>query len=928
MSAPLSVPPASRQASTASTPSQPGTGRGARPRPQAHRPDEDAGDDATPLLVTKLTAPHPPIRMVSRPRLFTRLDAGAEQLLTLVSGPAGAGKTTLLASWSSAGRSPGPVAWLSLDPADNQPARFWAHVQAALCRSGGVPADSALQRLAPRPGMDETFLPLLVGGLAELPGPVVLVLDDVHDITDATVLQGLEFLLRHAPAQLRLMLATRADPPLPLQRLRVGGQLAQLRSADLAFTVAEVVNLLDGYELQSSLSEDDAALLQARTEGWAAGLRLAALSLQDQPDPHRFVTEFAGDDKSIGDYLVAEVLDRLSEELRSFLLQTCIVEELNGDLADALTGGRDGEWTLARLERANTFVAAHGSRRDAYRYHRLFAGLLRCELRRKAPGEVAELHRRAARWYAAHGLVVNAIRQSLLAEDWRGAADLMAEHGLHLILRSDPGTLDELLGRLPAGMVEADPELALLAAADRLLRDAPEAAGVHLRPPDRGDGLPQERRRARHALLLATCRTTLAWLAGDLDEALVAGHEALALLARPGAGGADDARAVLLSSLGAAELWAGSLDVAEVHLQEGQEAALRAGLGSLQLACTSQLAMLYAMRGALGHAFRLASGAVELAGQRGWSSSAHLVGSHLALAWVRYQRDDLVEAGNDLERAAAASPVRSARPMALAVAVLQARLQHLRGDLAGALATLASARRDLGGWKPPAHLWRWLALTDAELHRAAGQPTSAVDLPGGVDPGDALTTGEAVVLARLQLAEGDPAGAAATLAACLDGPAPGGMLGAPVDAWLLDALANDALADQERAAASLQRALSLAAPEGFRRSFLDAGASGRSLFARYRNRLATSGSFLDELLQASAELTSAGTSRPALVEQLTRQELVVLRYLPSLMTYEEIAADLYLSPNTIKSHVYSVFRKLGVSGRRQAVRSARELQLL
>jgi len=895
-----------------------------RSTPAADR--QDAGEGPTPLIVTKLTQPRPPIRLVSRPRLFTLLDAGAQELLTVVSGPAGAGKTTLLAAWSSAGRAPGRVAWLSLDPADNQPARFWAHVQAALRRSGAVPADSALMRWVPRPDLDTTFLSLLVSGLAELPGPVVLVLDDLQDITDATVLQGLEFLLRHAPPQLRLMLATRVDPPLPLQRLRVSGQLAQLRSADLALTVDEVADLLAGYELRPSLSEHDAALLQARTEGWAAGLRLAALSLQDQPDPHRFVSEFAGDDQSVADYLVGEVLDRQPEKLRSFLLQTCIVDELNGDLADALTGGRDGEETLAHLERANTFVAAHGPRHDVYRYHQLFAGLLRCQLRRQAPGEVAELHRRAAGWYAAHGLVVNAIKQALAAEEWRNAADLTAEHGLRLILRSDAGTLEELLARLPADLVQAEPELALLATADRLLRDDPDVAGIDLRLAEQQAQLPEDRH-GRHALLLAACRTTLAWRVGDLNGALTAGHEALGLLARPEAAGADDARMVVLSNLGAAELWAGDLDAAEAHLQEGREAARRAGLGSLQLACMSRLAVLHALRGALGQAFRLAGDAVELAAQRGWSSSAQAAGGHLALAWVHYQRDNLVEAGQDLERAAAASRARSERPMALAVAILQARLQHVRGDLAGALATVASARRDLGG-KPPARLWRWLALTDAELCRAAGQATSAVDLGGGAGPGEPAGTGEAVVLARLQLAEGDPAGAAATLAGRLNGSAPGGLLATPVEAWLLDALAGDALADHDRAAASLQRALSLAEPEGFRRSFLDAGGPGRSLLARYRHRLATSGSYVDELLQASAELASAGTTPPALVDQLTKQERVVLRYLPSLMTYEEIATDLYVSPNTIKSHVYSVFRKLGVSGRRQAVRSARELQLL
>ena len=600
-----SATPASLQEEAATTVPQRGSGRTSRARPQPRRPaGQQSAEVEPPLLATKLTAPAMPLQVVSRPRLLALLDDGAQQLLTLVSAPAGAGKTTLLAAWSSKGQRPGPVAWLSLDPGDNEPARFWSYALAALCRSGAVPANSALRSLAARPGSEKTFLPLLVRGLAELPTPVVLILDDVQELTDATVLQGLEFLLRHAPPQLRLVLATRVDPPLPLQRLRVSGKVAQLREADLAFTTAEVADLLAACDDQPSLSEDDLALLQARTEGWAAGLRLAALSLKDQPDPHRFVIEFAGDDQSIADYLVGEVLDRQPEELRSFLLRTCIVEELDGDLADALTGGHDGEWTLARLARANTFVQALGSRGRSYRYHQLFAELLRCELRRKAPDQVAELHRRAAHWYASRGLVIDAIEQALMAGDGREAADMMVEHGLSLILRGEAAALDHLGGRLPAELVQSDPELALLAASDRIMSADHETANAHLRLAQQREGLLDEERRGRYVVLLAVLRSAVAWPVGDVDEVLAAGHEALAV--RAGAcGGDDDGRAVTLSNLGAAELWAGDLDAAEVHLREGQAVAQRAGLGSLQLNCMSQLAVLHAMRGALGQALRL-----------------------------------------------------------------------------------------------------------------------------------------------------------------------------------------------------------------------------------------------------------------------------------------------------------------------------------
>jgi LuxR family transcriptional regulator, maltose regulon positive regulatory protein len=892
-------------------------------RPPRHRPTTEGGLD---LLATKLTLPRTSLPQVRRPRLFDLLNAGTQQLLTLVSAPAGAGKTTMLASWSSSRQPPGPVAWLSLDVGDNEAGRFWAYTVAALCQSGAVPRDSVLWGLAPRPGSEKRFLPLLVSGLTELPTPVVLVLDDLQDITDAALLEGLEFLVRHAPPQLRLVLATRVDPPLPLQRLRLSGQLVQVRAADLAFTVAEVAELLATCEDQPPLSEDDLALLQARTEGWAAGLRLAALSLTGQPDPHRFVTEFAGNDKSVADYLTREVLDRQPKEMRSFLLRTCIVDELNGNLADALTGGHGGESMLARLERANGFVTTVGSGRSAYRYHQLFAELLRYELRREAPTQVGKLHRRASGWYAARGLPVHAMQQALMAKDWGNAADLMAKHGPSLVLGGDAATLHELVGRLPAELVQPDPELALLGAADRIVRGDPDAASAHLLAASQQAELLSEERRGRFALLLAIVNTALAWQVGDLDQVLVAGEEALALHSQVANGGDDAARAIMRSIVGAAALWAGHLDGAELHLREGLAVAVRAGLASQQFACLSQLALVHAMRGELNEALRCGTNAAEIAADQNWSSSVLGAGGYLALAWVHYYRDDLGEATRYADQAAAASGV-GWQPMTLGVAILRARMQRARGDLAGSLETVAAARRDLMGCKGSTYLWRWLLLTEAELRCAAGQPQSASTIRTSLDERGPLAGGEAVVLARLHLAEGDPAGAAATLAA-LDGSAPGGFMMVPAEVSLLDALASDALADHDRAAMSLERALSLAEHGGLRRSFLDAGAPARSLLARYRQRVPTSWSYLDELLQASAESAQVTVPAPRLIEHLTEREHTVLRYLPSLMTYEEIAADLYVSLNTIKTHAYGIFRKLGVTGRRQAVRTARELHLL
>src|SRR5215218_9175575 len=610
----------------------------------------------TTPLATKLTPPRTSLRQVPRPRLLDMLQAGTQQLLTLVSAPAGAGKTTLLTSWSSSRKPPGPLAWLSLDAADNNATSFWAYTLAALCQSGAVPSDSALCGLTPQPGPDERFLPLLVSGLAALPTPVVLVLDDLHEINDAAVLEGLEFLLRHAPPQLRLVLASRFDPPLPLQRLLVSGQLAQVRAADLAFTVAEVAELLATSEDLPQLSEDDLAMLQARTEGWAAGLRLAALSLEGQPNPHRFVSELAGDDKSIADYLTGEVLDRQPEDMRSFLLRTSIVDELDGNLADALTGGHDGESMLARLERANGFVTAVGSRRSSYRYHPLFAELLRYELHREAPGQVIRLHRRAAGWYAAQGLTVQAIQQALMAKEWRYAAGLMAKHGPSLILRGDATALHDLVRQLPADLVQADPELVLLAAADGIVRGDPETAAAQLLAASERAAVLSEERRGRFALLLAIVNTALAWRVGDLDRVLVAGEEALASQSWAGMDGGDDAaRAITLSTVGGAALWAGQLDRAELHLRDGLAVALGAGLTLQQFACLSQLALVHVMRGELSEALRWGTNAAEMAAEQDWSSSVQAAGGYLALAWACYYRDDLGEAGRYADQAAVAS---------------------------------------------------------------------------------------------------------------------------------------------------------------------------------------------------------------------------------------------------------------------------------
>ena len=679
-----------------------------------------------PLLASKLVAPSMPGRVVERPRLFELLDAGVERPVTLVAAPAGSGKTMLLTSWMSAVSPPGPVAWLSLDQGDNDPVRFWAYLLAALCRSGALPADSALRTLVPSAQGDDALAPMLLHGLEELASPVVLVLDDVHELTEPRVLDGIELLLRHAPPRLRLVLSSRADPPLPLHRLLVSGRLTQLRGADLAFTIAEVAELLAEYDYRPRLSEDDLAVLLARTEGWAAGLRLAAVSMQHHPDPHRYVMELAGDDRSLAGYLVAEVLEQQPAKLRGFLLRTCVVDRLTGELADALTGRDDGERTLARLERANAFVVALGSRREWYRYHPLFAELLRYELRREAPQEVPELRRRAARWYAGRGVTADAIQQAGMVGDWGYAAELAAEHGLGLVLDGEPQRFRDVLDRLPAEAVRLDPELGLLKAAERIAA-ADDEAEAALRLARERERLLADDRRPRFDLVVAICRLLRARRAGDLGEALAAGREALAAHDRLGDGGlggvAGAARAVALSGLGTAELWSGELDAAAEHLQAGHGAALGAGLDDVELDCLSTLALVQAIGGQLSLAVRTGEAAVELAGQHATTTLA--AGALLALAWASYQRDDLAGAAGYLERAAEGAAAAPDRSLGVAVKLLAGRLRHAQADPG------RRVRRAEGGSPGPGRLGPGPApVALARHHRGRAAPRHRRRRPG------------------------------------------------------------------------------------------------------------------------------------------------------------------------------------------------------
>jgi LuxR family transcriptional regulator, maltose regulon positive regulatory protein len=896
------------------------------------RPSALSGLADEPLLATKLMVPQLPEWFVTRPRLLGLLTEGAQGPLTLLAAPAGTGKTMLLGSWARSGRHPGAVAWLTLDADDNDRARFWAYVLAGLRASDKVPPDGAVAALAPpEPGMGEGFLPVLVNGLGELPGPVVLVLDDVHELTDAPVLADLEFLVQHAPPQLRLVLASRADPALRLSRLRVAGALTEVRAAELAFTHAEAAELLTA--LGTALSDAEVAALWTRTEGWAAGLRLACLSLQHHPDPSGFVTAFSGDDRAVAAYLIGEVLDRQPADLREFLLHTSLANRLTGGLADALTGRQDGVARLRELERTNAFVVPLDPNRTAYRYHQLFAELLRAELRQQYPDEVAELHRRAARWHAADGVTADAIRHALAAADWDYARDLLVQRAS--VLAATPTILRELLARLPPDLVHRDPELAAIAAISRVLDGNLEAADRYRRLAEANAAAVPEDRRAWFAAVLAETRLYPARLLSDLDGVRAAAQELLELapLMQGGSPWAWDAahlQMYALNELGWAAFWSGDLEAGAQLLEQGLQVVVgRPLLPSEEVMRHDGLslrALVAAASGRLQAAMAGGQEAVGLGERLGWPLTTF--GAHLALAWATYHQGDLAAAGRHLDRASLASP----EPTAItAVALLRSRLLASQGQPAAGLAALrqgVAAAQHQGRWQPPGFLAELVRLGEAGLLVATGDTTAARAVLAQAD--DPRASAEvAVVVARLQQAQGDPASAVATLAAHLDGGTALSHQVVALEAQLLQAVLQAELGAREEAAHALEAALALATPEGNRQVFIDGGPAMRSLLARQLELGTKHPALVADLLgRVATPAAHGGIAASPLVDPLSDREQTVLRYLASVLTTTEIAAELYVSPNTVKTHVKSIYRKLGAVRRRDAVNQARQLGLL
>ncbi|RKR87520.1 LuxR family maltose regulon positive regulatory protein [Micromonospora pisi] len=911
----------------------------------------DSRGGAPPLLEAKLAVAPLPGAVVARPRLHTLLENGSAGPVTVVSAPAGWGKTTLLSSWYRAQDEERSRAWLTLEPTDGGE-RLWTYLHAAV---GGTASSEPPDVAAPRGSADRDFLDRLAAALARRPEPVTLVLDDFHQVDDPAVASGLDFLLRHSGDRLRLVIGGRTDPALALHRWRLSGELTEIRAAELAFTAAESAELLAAYGI--NLPVDQADELRVRTEGWPAGLRIATLTLPHHPDPVRFVDGFAGDDQGVADYLSEEVLAGLADEARDVLRRGAVAERVCGGLIDALTDRGDGEELLAALERDTGFVIALGTRPPAYRYHRMLADLLRAEQLRRPAEELLDLHRRAATWAARRNLPAEALRHALAAGEWGFATGVLVDRWPDLVPYAPaarPGV--PAPPPPPPEAVRADPELALAYAVDRLDRTDPAAAADYLRLGERHEQLLSGSRRDRFALITAALRLAWAQVAGEVPEVLAAAAR-LRALAQPPGGAAGQAtvdlpaRAIARTAAGAAQLGAGDLVAAETELAGALADAERAGLARTVLACTSRLALVRAVRGELTVAERDARSAVATTGDPAGSAPVDHGHAYLALAVVALHRDRPADAEANL--ALAGSRVDQAREPAVAAlaALVRAQLTRDRGDLPASYQLLLTGRAHLADQPRARRLAHWLLAAEADLCTAHGDLARSRELLlAPLDAAAGQAEPLAVALARAYLQGGDVAAAARTLPAWSGPAGESWLLPLRLEAGLLDALTARAAGDHRRAARTLEEVLALAEPDGFRRVFTRSEPPARDLLAAHLDSGTAYWPLLRELIAVGEEYAGRdGTgprhpggrdgdrrerggrltaSVPGLGEPLTDRELTVLRYLQSILSNVEIASELSVSVNTVKTHVRNIYRKLDATRRREAVRRARELHLI
>ena len=902
---------------------------------------------AGPLLETKLHVPRWRRGLVARPVLSERLSRGAESALTLVSAPAGFGKTTLLAEWlavaAAGGRS---VAWLSLDQRDNDPASFWTYLVAAL--NTGVPGEGAGSLLQPPRPPNEAGLVALLNDLDSISNDVVLVLDDYHVIDARGVQDGMAFLLEHLPPQIHLVIASRTDPALPLARLRGRGELAEIRAADLRFTPGEAAAYLNGV-MGLALTAADVAALEGRTEGWIAALQLAALSMQGREDVTAFIDGFAGDDRYIVDFLAEEVLQRQPEHVQHFLLQTSILDRLSGPLCDAVTGQDGGKAKLTALERGNLFLVPLDDRRRWYRYHQLFADVLHARLRDEQPDDVPELHRRASGWHEQNGEPSEAIRHALAAGDFGRAADLI-ELAIPAMRRSrQEAAVLGWLGLLPGEVVRVRPVLSVGFAGALLAGGEFDGVEARLRDAERWlDGATDIRQGSPvpAAEMVVVDDAEFRRLPAEIElyraaQALVRGdgpgtvrHARRSLELSP----ADDhlGRASAAALTGLASWASGDLEAGHSGYAECMAGLRRAGHIADTFGCAIALADIRRTQGRLGEAMRTYEQALQRASEPGGPVLRGTADMYVGMSEVHRERDNVPAATQQLLRSQELGEHTGLPQNRYRWRVAMARIREAEGDLGGALDLLNEAERLYVGdffpnVRPVPALRARLRVAQGELGEALGWARER-----GLSFDDDLSylrEFEHITLARVLLArytaeraERSIQEAARLLERLRQAAEEGQRTGSVIEILVLQALTRQARDDVPAALAALRRALTLAEPEGYVRIFADEGPPMASLL-RAAAKLRIAPGYVRRLLAAVNKTEDGTPASQGLTEPLSERELDVLRLLGTDLGGPEIARELIVSLNTVRTHTKNIYAKLGVNNRRAAVRRARELDL-
>jgi LuxR family maltose regulon positive regulatory protein len=862
-------------------------------------------------------------KLIARDDLVARLDRAAAGQVTIISAPAGSGKTSLLRAWSDRPGRARRVALVPVRRGEQDAQVFWLALLNAVRHSPGAagraePSAGTLD-FDPRTLADKVFTEL-----AGQRDPLTIMIDDLHVLNSQESLEQLSRLLENLPPNVNAIVATRHDLRLRLHQLRLAGELSEIRAEQLRFTEREAGELLAASGI--TLSAADAELLCQRTEGWAAGLRLAALSLAGHPDPTRFIAEFSGSERIVAEYLIAEMLERQPEDMQNLLLRTSLLDRINGDLADLLTGSSGSERFLLRLEDANAFVVSLDPERTWFRYHHLFGDLLRLELRRRLPEEVPTLHRRAAGWFIRHGQAADAIRHTQAAGDWPEAARLLADQSFNLTMNGNAQAVRALLQAFPRGAHY--PELALVRAGRSLAQGRLAEAAAHLSAAEEHAETTTPDRQRRLGIAITSLKLSLATRRGHLAGVT----EQAGFLASPVTGRSDedivagnDLRAVALMNLGTVEASLRLAD-AERHLREGAVLARRIGRPYLEVRCLAQLGFASRIR-SLATTRRLCQEAIELAERHGWGEEWTIAPALVTLAGTMAWTGEFDEAWRWLRRTALALQADAGPDIRLLLHQTTGMLKAARGQNQEALEEFSAAEylqsqlEDLHA--TAGQVTGWKLATRARLGMAGDASAALAALSDERAGTGELGNARAVIC----LAQGDPAGALGAVRDVLDGTAPVIGCATLVEAHLLAGLAHRALGDQCAASQAAERALGLAEADRLILPF--AMANSRKLLEALPPHETAHARLLADILDILRGFPATpGEDSAPLAGELSPSELRVLRFLPTNLSRPEIAGELSVSVNTVNTHLRRIYAKLGANDRSEAVNRARELRLL